>query len=74
MFAFVDLARAVEQLVLDFNPQELANTSWSFAKTGHADWANYNWPIITRFKGFNRRHFDEFLDPQDDHKHRLKRP
>ena len=37
-------------------------------------WANYYWPIITRFKWFNRRHFDEFLDPQDDHKNRLKPP
>ena len=24
------------------------------------------------FKGFNRRHFDEFLEAQDDQKNRLK--
>ena len=37
-------------------------------------WANYYWPIITRFKWFNRRRFDEFLEAQDDHKNRLKPP
>ena len=37
-------------------------------------WANYYWAITTRFKWFNRRFFDEFLEAQDDHKHRLKHP
>ena len=35
--------------------------------------ANYYLVIITRFKRFNRRFFDEFQEAQDDNKNHLKR-
>ena len=34
---FAALAKEAERRVVDFNPQELANTAWAFATLGQAD-------------------------------------
>ena len=47
---FMELARAAEWRIVEFRPQEIANTAWAFATVNQSDEklsvANYNTEII----------------------------